>query len=65
VEIRDEYLDKIESGVDRFMDWVVIPAAVFLMILMVAAQIMLAMAGEGWEAGSWEVGKLLKDVFLL
>lgn len=42
MEIRDEYLDKIESGIDRFMDWVVIPVAVFLMILAVVAQVMLA-----------------------
>ena len=44
MEIRDEYLDEMESGIDRFMNWVVIPAAVFLMILLVVGQIMLAMA---------------------
>ena len=42
MEIKDEYLDKIESGIDRFMSWVVIPAAVFLMILAVVAQVMMA-----------------------
>lgn len=44
MKIRDEYLDKMESGIDRFMNWVVIPAAVFLIILAVVAQVMLAMA---------------------
>ena len=44
MEIRDEYLDEIESGIDRFMNWVAIPVAVFLMILLVVGQIMLAMA---------------------
>ncbi len=42
MEIRDEYFDEIESGIDRFMNWVVIPAAVFLMVLLVVSQIMLA-----------------------
>ncbi|MDY6789702.1 MAG: hypothetical protein SWH54_00355 [Thermodesulfobacteriota bacterium] len=45
MEIRDDYLDKIESGIDRFMNWVVIPVAAFLFILLVVAQVMLAMAG--------------------
>jgi|GEM_PF-6195768 len=45
MQISDEYLDKIESGIDRFMNWVVIPVAVFLMILAVVAQVMMAMAG--------------------
>lgn len=44
MEIRDEYIDKMESGIDRFMNWVVIPVAVFLMILLVVAQVMMAMA---------------------
>ena len=42
MEIRDEYLDEMESGIDRFMNWVVIPVAVFLMILLVVAQVMMA-----------------------
>ena len=44
MKIRDEYLDKMESGIDRFMNWVVIPAAVFLMILLVVSQVMMVMA---------------------
>lgn len=42
MEIKDEYLDEMESGIDRFMNWVVIPVAVFLMILAVVAQVMMA-----------------------
>ena len=44
MEIKDKYLDQMESGIDRFMNWVAIPAAVFLMILLAVTQVMLAMA---------------------
>lgn len=44
MEIKDEYLDKIESGIDRFMNWVVIPLCAFGLILLVAVQVMMAMA---------------------
>ncbi len=42
MEIKDEYLDEIESGIDRFMNWVVIPLCAFGLILLVVMQVMLA-----------------------
>ena len=44
MEIRDEYLEKIERGIDRFINWVVVPFCAFGLIVFVVHLIMLAMA---------------------